>query len=72
MQELRETEPQCRICVAAWKLDLLQEEGGEASRAVDPAEVRVFVEELDAWYTDTSAKTGLNVNSLFQRVADDG
>ena len=72
VQELRETEPQCRIYVAACKLDLLQEEGGEAARAVDPAEVRVFAGDLGAWYTETSAKTGLNVNSLFQRVADDG
>ena len=72
VQELRETEPQCSIYVAACKLDLLREEGGEAERAVDPAEVRAFTGELGAWYTETSAKTGLNVNSLFQRVADDG
>ena len=39
---------------------------------MDPAEVRAFAGELGAWYTETSAKTGLNVNSLFQKVADDG
>jgi len=72
VQELRETEPQCSIYGAACKLALLRGEGGGVERAVDPAEVRAFAGELGAWYTETSAKTGLNVNSLFQKVADDG
>lgn len=64
IQELRATGMRIVICLVGSKLDLADEE--ENGRAVDREVAQQFAQEHGVGFFETSAKTGENVNEVFQ------
>lgn len=66
--ELAKFEPACKVYLAATKVDLLVP---KAKRLIDYHETTDLAEEIGSTVTETSAKTGLNVHQLFDKIAND-
>lgn len=66
VDELLSNEPECSIFIVGTKYDLIDE---KTPRAVKEQEVKEFAEKINAEVFDTSAKTGVNVEELFNRIA---
>ncbi|KAH9261625.1 hypothetical protein BASA81_000281 [Batrachochytrium salamandrivorans] len=64
IQELRATGMRIAICLVGSKLDLADNE--ENGRAVEREVAQQFAQENDVGFFETSAKTGENVNEVFQ------
>eukprot|EP01104_Vermistella_antarctica_P005516 TRINITY_DN1602_c4_g1_i1.p1 TRINITY_DN1602_c4_g1~~TRINITY_DN1602_c4_g1_i1.p1 ORF type:complete len:232 (+),score=59.56 TRINITY_DN1602_c4_g1_i1:85-696(+) len=68
VEELLANEKNCDIYIVGTKLDRVTEDGD--ARAVDPAAVENYAENIGANVYETSAKTGLNIESLFLAIAE--
>jgi small GTP-binding protein len=66
VNELRRTEENCILCLVANKIDLPAEE-----KKVNQRDVNKLVEKFGMMHFDVSAKTGENVNRLFEAVAQE-
>jgi small GTP-binding protein len=66
VNELRRTEENCILCLVANKIDLPAEE-----KKVEQRAAHEFVEKFGMIHFETSAKTGENVNKLFEAVAQE-
>jgi len=64
VNELRRTEENCILCLVANKIDVPAEE-----KKIDSKDAQEFVEKYGMVYFETSAKTGENINKLFEAVA---
>lgn len=64
VNELRRTEENCILCLVANKIDVPAEE-----KKIDAKDAQEFVEKYGMVYFETSAKTGENINKLFEAVA---
>ena len=58
----REGEENCFIALVGNKADLIEE------RRVQTEDAEVYAEENDLLFMETSAKTGMNVNELFEMI----
>jgi small GTP-binding protein len=58
----------CVIAIVGTKLDIVQQ--NPSLRKVDSAQAKAYAKSLNAIYSETSAKSGLNVEGLFQKVID--
>ena len=68
VNELRESEPNCKIYLIETKHDKVHDGEG---RVVSEFDVQSYAKEIDAKVVQTSAKTGYNVTELFLGVARD-
>lgn len=64
VNELRRTEENCILCLVANKIDVPAEE-----KKIDPKDEKDFAEKYGMMHFETSAKTGENINKLFEAVA---
>jgi len=69
VNEIKRLEENCRIYVAATKIDLLQ--GQNKARAVDYPDTTDYVDEIGAQLFETSSKEDTGVSALFQKIAKD-
>eukprot|EP01103_Thecamoeba_quadrilineata_P020014 TRINITY_DN8386_c0_g1_i1.p1 TRINITY_DN8386_c0_g1~~TRINITY_DN8386_c0_g1_i1.p1 ORF type:complete len:209 (-),score=16.16 TRINITY_DN8386_c0_g1_i1:102-728(-) len=69
VDELLANEKNCFLYVVGTKEDLVKENPG--SRAVDVTTIKNFVSNISAQYYETSAKSNLNVDDLFEKITDD-
>eukprot|EP01103_Thecamoeba_quadrilineata_P004945 TRINITY_DN1480_c0_g1_i4.p2 TRINITY_DN1480_c0_g1~~TRINITY_DN1480_c0_g1_i4.p2 ORF type:complete len:136 (+),score=26.25 TRINITY_DN1480_c0_g1_i4:203-610(+) len=69
VDELLSNEKECSMYVVGTKADLVQE--NPESLAVDAAITKNFASNISAQYFETSAKSKLNVDSLFEKITDD-
>lgn len=58
----------CVLAIVGTKLDLVQQ--NPALRKVDAAQAKQYAQSINAIYAETSAKSGLNVENVFQKVID--
>ena len=64
LRELRQTGPPDALYVLVGnKADLI-----ESLREVSPEEGKIYAEKMDAFYCETSAKSGLHVSELFSKI----
>ena len=66
VNELRRTEENCILCLVANKIDVPDEE-----KKVDQRAAQEFAEKFGMILVETSAKTGENINKLFETVAQE-
>lgn len=64
VNELRRTEENCILCLVANKIDVPAEE-----KKIDPKDEKDFADKYGMMHFETSAKTGENINKLFEAVA---
>mmetsp|Transcript_5522 Transcript_5522/g.13442 ORF Transcript_5522/g.13442 Transcript_5522/m.13442 type:complete len:198 (-) Transcript_5522:242-835(-) len=64
----QEADPNCAMLIVGNKLDLV--ESGEASRRVELAAVQKYASPLGAKVVEVSAKTGHNIEKIFQEVVE--
>jgi len=69
VNELKQTEEECVVYLCGTKYDLVEE--NKKSRKIDLGIVRDYAEEISAKFTETSAKTGYNIDPLFMSIAED-
>ena len=58
----------CVLAIVGTKLDLVQQ--NPALRKVDSAQAKQYAQSIGAIYAETSAKSGLNVENVFQKTID--
>ena len=66
VNELKKTEENCILCLVANKIDVAPEE-----KKVELKTSQEFVEKYGMIYFETSAKTGENINKLFETVSQE-
>ena len=66
VNELRRSEVNCILCLVANKIDVSAEE-----RKIDTKAAQDFVDKFDMIFFETSAKTGENINKLFEAVSQE-
>ncbi|XP_065175023.1 ras-related protein Rab-24-like [Sycon ciliatum] len=67
VNELKTNEEECKLFIAGTKQDVVIQD--KKARKVDGADLQDFADESGARLFETSAKTGHNVEELFQEVA---
>ena len=66
VNELRRTEENCILCLVANKIDVPAEE-----RKIDSKTAQEFVDKFGMIFFETSAKTGENINKVFETVSQE-
>jgi small GTP-binding protein len=66
VNELREREENCMLFLVGNKIDIPVPE-----RKIDPKKVEAFAQKHNMIWVETSAKTGENINKLFEKVAQE-
>lgn len=69
VNELKQTEEECVVYLCGTKFDLVEE--NKKARKVDAHLIREYTDEIHSKYTETSAKTGYNIDHLFLMIAED-
>ncbi|KAM8974688.1 ras-related protein Rab-24 [Pelodytes ibericus] len=69
INELQNFEENCQIYICGTKSDLV--ENDRSLRQVDFHDVQDYADEIKAHLCETSSKTGLSVDELFQKIAED-
>ncbi|XP_065831318.1 ras-related protein Rab-24-like [Oscarella lobularis] len=69
IKEVQKSEPNCKVYLCGCKVDLVR--NGEKRREVDEHNAADFAEEYETTFTETSSKTGENVDKLFLKIVED-
>lgn len=69
VNELKQTEEECVVYLCGTKVDLVEE--NKKLRKVEQTHIREYADDIAAKYTETSAKTGFNIETLFMMIAED-